>query len=118
VGIVQSPDPFHHIEAEPVVRRQRREGSGGFGVASMVLGLLALLGSCAPLLPFGIIWGSPALILAVLAIIFGAIGSRSREGAGMAAAGLIMGVLTIVLWVIMVFAIAVMVQNALEHLSR
>jgi hypothetical protein len=61
----------------------------------MVLGIVSLV------IPYG------GIITAILAIIFGAV-SRSRNdgGRGMAIAGLVCGIVALVLWVIVIIAVA------------
>ncbi len=66
----------------------------GMSVASLVLGILALLASPWP------IGSYIAVVLAVLAVIFGIIGVRRAAGKGMAIAGLILGGLALVISII------------------
>jgi len=63
---------------------------GGFGVAAMVLGVVGL-----PLSFFFCVYGGlPGVICAVLAIVFGVIGMTGQSGRGLAVAGLVLGVVT------------------------
>ena len=66
----------------------------GMAVAALVLGILALLGSPWP------IGSYIAVVLAVLAVIFGIIAMRRSAGKGMAVAGLILGGLALVISII------------------
>ena len=62
--------------------------SGGFfmAIASLVLGLISLLGCVA---------GGPGVVCGILAIIFGVIGRKDSKNRGMATAGLVLGILAI-----------------------
>jgi hypothetical protein len=74
----------------------------GFGVASLVFGLLGIT----------IAWIFPPFVLlfAILAIVFGGIGlGRCRSGKGMAVAGLVLGILTLALLAAVVALIALFV---------
>lgn len=88
----------HHKTQPLKVLREARQHEGGgptFGILSLVLGLLGFI--------FGWVLWPVGLLFAVLAIVFGAIGmSGGRRGKGMAIAGLIFGILTIVLPVLIV----------------
>src|SRR5688500_2547679 len=57
------------------------------GIAALVLGIVGLLISFIPLV------GIVGIVLTLLAILFGAIGLRKREGRGLAIAGLVLGVI-------------------------
>lgn len=73
----------------PLAEKQTRDSSGkqGFGIASMVLGMLALMS----------VWLiAPAGIFAVLSIIFGIIQLARSKKHGTAIAGLILSVLAII----------------------
>lgn len=73
----------------PLAEKQTRDSSGkqGFGIASMVLGMLALMS----------VWLiAPAGLFAVLSIIFGIIQLAHSKKHGTAIAGLILSVLAII----------------------
>ena len=73
----------------PLAEKQTRDSSGkqGFGIASMVLGMLALMS----------VWLiAPAGLFAVLSIIFGIIQLSRSKKHGTAIAGLILSVLAII----------------------
>lgn len=60
----------------------------GLGVASMVCGILSLvLSCCVPYLP---------LILALVAVVLGAMGIKKNAGKGMAIAGLVCGIIGLI----------------------
>jgi len=60
----------------------------GFGVASMVCGILSLLLSCClPVVPF---------ILSLIAVILGGVGIKKNSGKGMAIAGLVCGIIALI----------------------
>jgi hypothetical protein len=66
------------------------DGGSAFGILALVFGLLGFL--------LGWLFWPIGLIFAILAIVFGAVGmSGGRSGRGMAIAGLVFGILTIVL---------------------
>ncbi len=60
----------------------------------MVLGIVAIPFSC-------VLFGIPGLIFAIMAIVFGSIGKDTRNGQGMAIAGLVLGLVVIGLWVVL-----------------
>lgn len=66
----------------------------GMAIASLVLGILALLTCWAPIGSYA------AVIMALLAVIFGIVGVRRTSGRGMAIAGLILGGLALVVSVL------------------
>jgi len=72
-------------------------------VAALVLGLFGLIAWCCPLIGFPV---------GLLALIFGIIGA-GRGGRGMAAAGIILGIITLVLSGINAF-LGIMLQLAQE----
>jgi MFS-type transporter involved in bile tolerance (Atg22 family) len=80
----------------------------GLSTAALVMGVV---GSCIGLIP---ILGILALPLGILAIIFGIVGIRRRAKEGFAIAGLVTGLLALVL---SIAGIAV-VDNAVHHLNR
>ncbi|HEY0559490.1 MAG TPA: DUF4190 domain-containing protein [Frankiaceae bacterium] len=74
-----------------------QQARNGFGVAALVLGILSIVG-------FFLSW--IALILGVLAIVFGVLGrkraqNREATNGGMATAGLVMGVVGVVIFAIL-----------------
>ena len=70
-----------------------QEPGAGLGIASMVLGIVSLLG----VLAWCVVWPT-----GILAIIFGAIGVKRVQGKGMAVAGLVCGSISIGLWLILI----------------
>lgn len=89
------------------VNGEDSKGYHGYGVASLILGLTGLV------IPFF------GLVGAVLAIVFGAVGLRgnrrigSREGSGMARSGLIMGIVSLSLYILwFIFYIIVVAMAA------
>lgn len=92
----QGPPTYQGYPGYPGYPAQPQQN--GLGTASMVLGIIAVVG----------FWSSwPALIMAVLAIIFGGVGiSRANSGRasnkGMAVAGLVLGIVAIALFVLAV----------------
>ncbi|NJP52864.1 DUF4190 domain-containing protein [Streptomyces sp. SBST2-5] len=83
----------------------------GFGIASMVLGILACCLFC--------VYGVVSVVLGILAIVFGVKGRRKAEEGladnhGQAQAGLIMGVIGLVLGLIVVVLIAIGITAAIN----
>lgn len=88
----QTPPPdggsFYHSSSRP--------GSSGFGIASMVLGILALVFFCGCInIPLAII----SIILAIIQL------SRKGEGKGFAIAGIVTSVVSVILTVIMIVVV-------------
>ncbi len=69
----------------------------GFNIASMVLGIVSLVAFC--------FWYI-SIPCAILAIIFGIVG-RHKGGHGMGIAGLVLGIIVVVLWVLLLALAAV-----------
>lgn len=90
------PAPYHY--PPPPFQRQP---SNGFGTAGFVLGLLGTVLFWVPLVGF---------VLAVLGIVFGAVGRAqgAHRGApiGLAVAGLVLGIIGAVLFLVMLLAVA------------
>ena len=78
----------------------------GLAVASMVLGIVSLFTRCIPPL---------AILLGVLAVVFGLVGSKQHKG--MAITGLICGSLHFIFW-IGVFLVAAMGAGAIAGASH
>lgn len=77
---------------------QNKKPGVGFGVASMVCGILSLLLSCClPVVPF---------ILSLIAVILGGVGIKKNSGKGMAIAGLVCGIIALVPAVMIVAGVA------------
>ncbi|MCR5467975.1 MAG: DUF4190 domain-containing protein [Lachnospiraceae bacterium] len=94
-----------YYTSESYEQTEIKEPSKGFGIASLVLGILSIVTFCTML----------NYILAILAIIFGAIHiakNKGRGGKGMGIAGLVMGIISIVIsiifWTVFVLAIGSM----------
>ncbi|MBP0968362.1 MAG: DUF4190 domain-containing protein [Oscillospiraceae bacterium] len=81
----------------PDVQAPVPEKKSGFAIASLVLGILSLIGFCC----CGI-----TVITAPLALIFGIISlAKKRSGTGMAIAGIVMAVLSILMIGVMIFSV-------------
>lgn len=78
--------------AEEVKTEETVSETKGFSIASMVLGILSVVILC---------YWPIAIICSILAIIFGVIG-RKKAGKGMATAGLVLGIVSICLFVLIV----------------
>ena len=72
----------------------------GLSVSSMVIGIVALILSCFPYVP---------LILGLVAVALGGVGiAKNASGKGMAIAGLILGIISVIWGILYAVAIAVM----------
>lgn len=71
---------------------EQQKGGSGLSIASMVLGIIAVVLCCIAYI---------SIPCAILAIIFGIIG-RKRDGKGMAITGLVLGIVAISLYIIAV----------------
>jgi hypothetical protein len=79
-------------EPDDLPPRPKKGGGGAaFGVLSLVLGLLSVVLCCL---------GPVGVILSGGAVVAGLIGLRSRDGRGLAIAGLVVGLVTLVLRVL------------------
>lgn len=92
--------PEQPFQSAPMPEQQpvQPEAGVGFGVASLVLGILALVTFCT---------GCLNIPLAVLSIIFGIIQLVRRTGKGLAIGGLITSVLSIIAFMVFVMIIGV-----------
>lgn len=77
--------------------QNQQSGGSGLAIASMVLGILALvLSCCVPYIPF---------VLSLLAVVLGAVAlAKKTNGKGMAIAGLVCGILGLIPAVIVAIA--------------
>ncbi len=80
--------------SQPVYEHQSGARKG-FAIASMVMGIIGLVGSCCSLFTFGVL----NLLLGVVGLIFGILGLKS-QGKGMAIAGIIMAALNLIIGVL------------------
>ena len=69
-------------------RQQEKKGTVGFGVTALVMGILSVV--------FGLCFYFVGIPFAVLGVIFGLVGMIVKGGRGMAAAGFILSVVTLV----------------------
>ncbi len=88
-----------YYQQEPVYEHQSG-ARRGFAIASMVLGIIGLVGVCCSMMTYG----GLSLILGVLGLIFGILGLKS-QGKGMAIAGIIMACLNIVIGILLIVLI-------------
>lgn len=80
----------------------------GLSIASMVLGIVSIVGFC--------IHGSVALICAILAVVFGIIGKK-KGGKGMAITGLILGIISLSIYIVIILMGATLFTAALAALN-
>ncbi|MHA1793622.1 MAG: DUF4190 domain-containing protein [Promethearchaeota archaeon] len=64
----------------------------GNGIAALVFGIISL-------------FFNPFLIMSILAIIFGAIGKKNDDSPGMAIAGLVLGLIGLILFLVFLFVL-------------
>jgi hypothetical protein len=100
-------DPNQQMMGGGMSPQPQQQQGNGLAVAGMVLGIIAIVLCWVPFLD---------QVLALLAIIFGAIGTGKAnkiggKGKGMAMAGLIMGIIGMILGI----AIIVMAMSAARH---
>ena len=100
-------DPNQQMMGGGMAPQQQQQQGNGLAVAGMVLGIIAIVLCWVPFLD---------QVLALLAIIFGAIGTGKAnkiggKGKGMAVAGLIMGIIAMILGI----AVIVMAMSAARH---
>ena len=79
---------------EPVYEQQSGARKG-FAIASLVLGIIGLVGACCSLMTYGVL----NILLGVLSLIFGILGLKS-QGRGMAIAGIVMACLNILIGIL------------------
>lgn len=93
----------------------QRTGNG-FGVAALVVGIIAVLLAWLPIINIG------AIVLGVIAVILGILGVRKKwAGKGMSIAGIVLGAVAILLSVIILVATAAfvgVVQDEIEKAER
>lgn len=78
------------------VYEHQSDGRRGFAIASMVLGIIGLVGSCCSMVTFGVL----SLLLGVVGLILGVLGLKSRNK-GMAIAGIVMAALNLIIGVLL-----------------
>lgn len=99
--------------AQPAPAAPAPSKGSGFGTAALVLGILAIVFSIIP------IAGFVAFLLGPLAIIFGAIGlTRKFSKKGTSAAGLILGVLSVIVAIIVTAIIGAAAQSVSDSVNK
>ena len=68
----------------------------GFAIASLVMGIVGLVGTCCSMMTFGVL----NLLLGVVGLIFGILGLKSQKK-GMAIAGIVMAALNLIIGVLL-----------------
>ena len=92
--MVDQPMPEQPGQPAPAAQPSAKVG---FGVTALVLGIVGVFLCWIPV--FG-------LILPILAIVFGGIGIYLRSGRGMAIAGLVIGVITLIINIVIMIVAA------------
>ena len=115
----QAPQGYHQQGYAPGGYPQGGYGQppqrpgNGFGVAALVVGIIALLLAWIPVINIG------AIVLGVIAVILGILGLRKKfAGKGMSIAGIVLGALAIIGSVIVLIATAVFVGLVEEEIQR
>ncbi len=81
--------------SQTVIVQQQRKGASGFGVASLVIGILAIIGCWIPILNVvSLLFGGLGAILGFVGLLVSAIGRRS--GVGLPIAGLVLSLVAVV----------------------
>lgn len=107
------PPPQQPAAPPPGAARPAGQPSNGMAVAALVLGILAIL--------FGLFIQPIGIILGVLAIVFGIIGrNRAKENpalgrGGMALAGLITGVIGLLISIVILVLAVVLVSEVVNN---
>ena len=81
----------------------------GFAVASLVLGILGLISFAACCIGIYVGW-----LFGGLSLIFGIIGRKSQKS-GMGTAGLVMGIITLIVWLILIVFVILIAAGALNN---
>ncbi len=90
--IQPSPRPY---QVQPYQRAFRAGEGSGFGVVSLICGIIGLLGTLA----YGPVLGNLP-VLRFLAVIFGSIGIKRDDNTSMAVIGLILGIIGLALFAV------------------
>ncbi|MGN1145923.1 MAG: DUF4190 domain-containing protein [Acetatifactor sp.] len=101
---------YNQNQQAPVMQQPEQKPSVGLAVASMVLGICALvLACCVPYVP---------VILALLAVVLGGVSlAKKKGGKGMAIAGLVCGIIGLVPAVIVIVSGAAIMNELSSALS-
>jgi len=91
----QYQQDYSNLNGQPVYEYQSG-ARRGFAIASMVMGIVGLIGTCCSMVTFGVL----NLLLGVVGLIFGILGLKS-QGKGMAIAGIIMAALNLIIGVLL-----------------
>lgn len=86
----------------------KEQNKSGLATASMVLGIIAIVGSWIPFLNIF------SIILGVLALIFGLIPLLKKRSVGKAVAGVVLGVLSIIFAIVMLVSASKAIDDALS----
>jgi hypothetical protein len=101
---------FHAAQSQVIYQQIVRAPSNGTAIASLVLGIVAILAGMWIPIPFiGLIMMFLAFVPAVLAVVFGHVGLRTSSrsggtGRGAALTGLVLGYLTLAISAVTTFA--------------
>lgn len=93
-------DQYNNYSQENAIYEHQSGARKGFAIASMVLGIIGLVGTCCSLMTYG----GLNILLGVLGLVFGILGLKS-QGKGMAIAGIVMAALNIVIGILLIVLI-------------
>lgn len=89
-------DPYYYDNGRQPVYERQSGARKGFAIASLVLGIIGLLGTCCSLFTYGIL----SILLGVIGLIFGILGLKSN-GKGMAIAGIVMAGINLIIGILL-----------------
>ena len=81
--------------SQPIYEHQS-SGRRGFAIASLVMGILGLVGTCCSTMTFGVL----NLLLGIVGLIFGILGLKSQSK-GIAIAGIVMAALNLIIGILL-----------------
>ena len=83
-------------------RRRRSNGSNGLAITALILGILSIPACCCPIV---------GIVTSIISIVTGSMGLKNPEGKGMATAGLVLGIIGLILAIINAAAGVAMQMN-------
>lgn len=92
---------------EPVNYGSGKGQGTGFGIASMICGIVSLIGCCG-------LW-YVSIPCAIAAIVLGIVQIVKNESKGMAVAGIVCGAIGLLLTIVVIILVAIFVQSGVYH---
>ncbi len=84
---------------QPPMQPMQPQESQGMAIAALIMGIAGLIGGWFPIIQYF------TLVLSILAIIFGAKARKKSVGAGMATAGMVLGIISVAITVAMIVCV-------------